>query len=187
MPSIGGYHPYGLASILTELESNRECVGYAWPTNCSPSTPSHLSTGTSEALLDEWCNFPQDQIDNLILSMPRRSKRLHDTGSVADRKRSGRAFIMSGRCGDRFTKKSIEKIVRLHKHHYKMHILAESDERYARLQQDGAICHTLRDSMEVLTEFFDDRVISKGLMPTRLPDLSTQDFFSFGISEKCHF
>ncbi|GFT84645.1 transposable element Tcb2 transposase [Trichonephila clavipes] len=24
------------------------------------------------ALLDEWCNIPQDQIDNLILSMPRR-------------------------------------------------------------------------------------------------------------------
>ncbi|GFV19484.1 transposable element Tcb1 transposase [Trichonephila clavipes] len=23
------------------------------------------------ALLDEWCNIPQDQIDNLILSMPR--------------------------------------------------------------------------------------------------------------------
>ncbi|GFT03337.1 transposable element Tcb2 transposase [Trichonephila clavipes] len=27
---------------------NRACVGYAWPMNCSPSTPSHLSTGTSE-------------------------------------------------------------------------------------------------------------------------------------------
>ncbi|GFW30077.1 transposable element Tcb1 transposase [Trichonephila clavipes] len=25
-------------------------------------------------LLDEWCNFPQDQIDNLILSMPMRCK-----------------------------------------------------------------------------------------------------------------
>ncbi|GFV64419.1 transposable element Tcb2 transposase [Trichonephila clavipes] len=24
------------------------------------------------ALLDEWCNIPQDQIDNLILSVPRR-------------------------------------------------------------------------------------------------------------------
>ncbi|GFV25386.1 transposable element Tc3 transposase [Trichonephila clavipes] len=24
------------------------------------------------ALLDEWCNIPQDQIDNLILSMPSR-------------------------------------------------------------------------------------------------------------------
>ncbi|GBM11306.1 hypothetical protein AVEN_13549-1 [Araneus ventricosus] len=26
------------------------------------------------ALLDEWCNIPQDQIDNLTLSMPRRCK-----------------------------------------------------------------------------------------------------------------
>ncbi|GFY31748.1 transposable element Tcb2 transposase [Trichonephila clavipes] len=26
------------------------------------------------ALLDEWCNIPQDQIDNLILSMPRHSR-----------------------------------------------------------------------------------------------------------------
>ncbi|GFU07892.1 transposable element Tcb2 transposase [Trichonephila clavipes] len=26
------------------------------------------------ALLDEWCNVPQDQTDNLILSMPRRCK-----------------------------------------------------------------------------------------------------------------
>ncbi|GFX36972.1 uncharacterized protein TNCV_1174741 [Trichonephila clavipes] len=74
MLSIGGYHPYGLPSILTELESNGTYVGYAWPTNCSPSFPSHLSTGTSGVLLDEWCNIPQDQIDNLILSMPRRCK-----------------------------------------------------------------------------------------------------------------
>ncbi|GFT07134.1 transposable element Tcb1 transposase [Trichonephila clavipes] len=38
------------ASILTGLESRRACVVYAWPTNCSPSTPSHLSTGTSEGI-----------------------------------------------------------------------------------------------------------------------------------------
>ncbi|GFT73389.1 uncharacterized protein TNCV_1081481 [Trichonephila clavipes] len=69
----------------------------------------------------------------------------------------------SGSCGERFTKKSIEKIVCLHKHHYGIHILAESDERHAWLQQGGATCHTSRDSMEVLTEFFDDHVISKGL------------------------
>ncbi|GFX22830.1 transposable element Tcb1 transposase [Trichonephila clavipes] len=27
-----------------------EYAGYGWPTNCSPSTPSHLSTGTSEGI-----------------------------------------------------------------------------------------------------------------------------------------
>ncbi|GFT80733.1 nibrin [Trichonephila clavipes] len=54
MPSIRGYHPYELVSILTGLESNRACVGYTWPTNCSPSTLCHLSTGTSEGIvLDE--------------------------------------------------------------------------------------------------------------------------------------
>ncbi|GFT42067.1 nibrin [Trichonephila clavipes] len=50
MPSIGGYHPYGLVSIFTELESIRACDGYAWLTNCSPLTSSHMSTGTSEGI-----------------------------------------------------------------------------------------------------------------------------------------
>ncbi|GFX13629.1 DDE_3 domain-containing protein [Trichonephila clavipes] len=31
-------------------------------------------TELRRALLDEWCNIPQDQIDNLILSMPRHCK-----------------------------------------------------------------------------------------------------------------
>ncbi|GFU63130.1 transposable element Tcb1 transposase [Trichonephila clavipes] len=41
------------------------------------SARQHLSTflsGLRGALLDEWCNIPQDQIDNLMLSMPRRCK-----------------------------------------------------------------------------------------------------------------
>ncbi|GFU73049.1 uncharacterized protein TNCV_4777451 [Trichonephila clavipes] len=69
MPSIGGYHPYGLASILTGFES----IDHAWdmldrriavrqpPPTCLPRN--------RRTLLDEWCNIPQDQIDNLILSM----------------------------------------------------------------------------------------------------------------------
>ncbi|GFT43548.1 transposable element Tcb1 transposase [Trichonephila clavipes] len=35
----------------------------------------------------------------------------------------------SSRYGDCFTKKSIEKSAHLHKHHYRIHILAESDEK----------------------------------------------------------
>ncbi|GFW20432.1 uncharacterized protein TNCV_4546991 [Trichonephila clavipes] len=115
---------------------------------------------------------------------------LHDTGSVADRKRSGRAFIMKTKEADVETALQRSPLKRPSvyiKHHYKIHILAGSDEMYAQFQQDGIICHTSRDSMEILTEFFDDRVISKGLWPTRLPGLSIQDFFSLGISEKCHF
>ncbi|GFV81052.1 uncharacterized protein TNCV_2270361 [Trichonephila clavipes] len=64
MPSIGGYHPYGLASILTGLESLADELQ---PVN--PYIPE-----LRRALLDEWCNIPQDQIDNLILSMRKRCK-----------------------------------------------------------------------------------------------------------------
>ncbi|GFS47111.1 transposable element Tcb1 transposase [Trichonephila clavipes] len=35
---------------FTGLESNRACVGYAWPTKCSSSTHSHISTRTSEGI-----------------------------------------------------------------------------------------------------------------------------------------
>ncbi|GFW81480.1 transposable element Tcb1 transposase [Trichonephila clavipes] len=49
-------------------------VGYAWPTNCSPQPPPTCLSELRRALLDEWCNIPQDQIDNLILSMHRRCK-----------------------------------------------------------------------------------------------------------------
>ncbi|GFS73761.1 hypothetical protein TNCV_1458061 [Trichonephila clavipes] len=54
-------------------------------------------------------------------------QRLHDTGSVADEKRLGSVHNenKSGRCGDSFTKKSIEKTVHLHKHHYKIPIPTE--------------------------------------------------------------
>ncbi|GFW88061.1 uncharacterized protein TNCV_217331 [Trichonephila clavipes] len=45
-----GYHPHRLASVLTGLESNRACVGYARLKNCSSSTPYLLSTGTSEGI-----------------------------------------------------------------------------------------------------------------------------------------
>ncbi|GFX33121.1 uncharacterized protein TNCV_5042891 [Trichonephila clavipes] len=42
------------------------------------------------------------------------------------------------------------------------------------------MCHTSRDSMKVLTEFFDDRVISKGLWPPRSPDMSIPEFLLWG-------
>ncbi|GFV70400.1 uncharacterized protein TNCV_4798191 [Trichonephila clavipes] len=81
----------------------------------------------------------------------------------------------------------LNKTLLLHKHHYRIHILAESDERYAWLQQDGAMCHTSPDILEVLTEFFDDCVISKGLWPTLSPDLLIQDFFLWGYLKNVTF
>ncbi|GFX91509.1 hypothetical protein TNCV_3680951 [Trichonephila clavipes] len=47
MPSIGGYHPYGLASILPDLNP----VEHVWDMlgrRIAARQPSHLSTGTSE-------------------------------------------------------------------------------------------------------------------------------------------
>ncbi|GFV70680.1 transposable element Tc3 transposase [Trichonephila clavipes] len=44
----------------------RRITGRQLPFTCLPEL--------RRALLDEWCNIPQDQIDNLILSMPRRCK-----------------------------------------------------------------------------------------------------------------
>ncbi|GFX01901.1 uncharacterized protein TNCV_370901 [Trichonephila clavipes] len=41
--------------------------------------------------------------------------------------------------------------------------------------------------MEVLTEFFDDRVIPKGLWPPRLPEFSIQDFFLWGYLKNVTF
>ncbi|GFV63020.1 histone-lysine N-methyltransferase SETMAR [Trichonephila clavipes] len=43
----------------------RRIVARQPPPTCRPEL--------RRTLLDEWCNIPQDQIDNLILSMPRRS------------------------------------------------------------------------------------------------------------------
>ncbi|GFT32981.1 uncharacterized protein TNCV_149631 [Trichonephila clavipes] len=63
-------------------------------------------------------------------------------------------------------------------------MLAEIDERYAWLQQDGATCHMLRDSMKVLTEFFDDRVISKELCGHLVYRTCQFRIFSLDISEK---
>ncbi|GFU67921.1 DDE_3 domain-containing protein [Trichonephila clavipes] len=44
----------------------RRIVARQLPLTCLPEL--------RRALLDEWCNIPQDQIDNLICSMPRRCK-----------------------------------------------------------------------------------------------------------------
>ncbi|GFV20854.1 transposable element Tcb2 transposase [Trichonephila clavipes] len=70
MPSIGVYHLYGLTSILTGLA----CIEHMWDMLCRRIIARQpLPTCLPElrrALLDEWCDIPQDQIDNLILSMP---------------------------------------------------------------------------------------------------------------------
>ncbi|GFT71229.1 hypothetical protein TNCV_3002241 [Trichonephila clavipes] len=102
--------------------------GWCWPTPCCVGI-----------LVEEEEAWPQVE-------------RFRGIESVADRKRSGRASIVKtkvAKCENLFTKKSIEKTVRLHEHPYGIHISAESDEKYACLQQDDAMCRKSRISSTV--------------------------------------
>ena len=56
-------------------------------------------------------------------------------------------------------------------------------------QQDGATAHTARETMHLLTECFDDRIISRNgnvNWPSRSPDLTSPDF-SCGVISKIKF
>ncbi|GFW61720.1 transposable element Tcb1 transposase [Trichonephila clavipes] len=68
-------NPYGIYSAyspdLNPIEHVWDMFGQRIEARQPP--PPCLSE-LRRALLDEWCNIPQDQIDNLILSMPRRCK-----------------------------------------------------------------------------------------------------------------
>ena len=46
--------------------------------------------------------------------------------------------------------------------------------------QDGVTSHTSHVSMAEIQSFFGDRVISKGLGPLHLPDLTPPDYFLWG-------
>ncbi|GFS80824.1 uncharacterized protein TNCV_1334521 [Trichonephila clavipes] len=85
MPSIGGYHPYGLARILTGLTHPIELVwDMLGPRIAARQPPPTCLPELRRALLDEWVNIRQDQIDNFILRMPRCCKAcvLHPNSSI---------------------------------------------------------------------------------------------------------
>ncbi|GFV31562.1 transposable element Tcb1 transposase [Trichonephila clavipes] len=68
------------ANIVDECLQSEDITPRQPPPTCLPEL--------RRSLLDEWCNTPQDQIDNLILSMPRRYKAppirlVSDTGYCA--------------------------------------------------------------------------------------------------------
>jgi hypothetical protein len=58
--------------------------------------------------------------------------------------------------------------------------LLEPSDRYCWFQQDGATAHTATATMSELKEFFDDRIVSRGLWPPRSPDLTPPDYFLWG-------
>jgi hypothetical protein len=55
--------------------------------------------------------------------------------------------------------------------------LLKVDERNCWFQQDSATAHTAASTMEILHEFFSEKLLSKGLWPPRSPDLTSPDFF----------
>ena len=58
--------------------------------------------------------------------------------------------------------------------------LDDDELRNGYFQQDEATCHTSNESMTEIESFFDDRIISKALWPSRSPDLSQPEFFLWG-------
>jgi hypothetical protein len=56
----------------------------------------------------------------------------------------------------------------------------EEDINSGWFQQDGATAHTSRISLNHVSNYFGERVISKGLWPARSPDLTPPDFFLWG-------
>ncbi len=60
---------------------------------------------------------------------------------------------------------------------YPVIALLKPEERYCTLQQDNATAHTATDTLNMLKEFFDDRLISKNHWLLCSPDLSLADYF----------
>jgi hypothetical protein len=61
--------------------------------------------------------------------------------------------------------------------------LDDEELQYGYFQQDGATPHTTRANLQYLSDFFGDRVISRGTntpWPPRSPDLTPLDFSVFG-------
>jgi hypothetical protein len=62
--------------------------------------------------------------------------------------------------------------------------LLNEEERFCWLQHDGATLHTANSTMEMLKQFFDNRIISKNLWPPQSPDLTPPDYFLWVILSK---
>jgi hypothetical protein len=65
--------------------------------------------------------------------------------------------------------------------------LLNEEERFCWLQQDGTTSHTASSTMEMLKEFFDDRIISKNFVATAAPRPNTPDYFLWGYLKLCTY
>jgi hypothetical protein len=59
--------------------------------------------------------------------------------------------------------------------------LSEVDEQDCWFQQDGATAKTANSAMQMSSECFADRIISRNLWPPRSPDLPSPDFYLWGL------
>ena len=57
--------------------------------------------------------------------------------------------------------------------------LDDQELRHGFFQQDSATAHTARHTIQYLEQYFPERLISKGLWPSRSPDLTPLDFYLF--------
>lgn len=57
--------------------------------------------------------------------------------------------------------------------------LHDDELQHGYFQQDGASAHTAARTITYLQEYFDDRLISRGIWPPHSPDLTPLDFFLF--------
>jgi hypothetical protein len=65
--------------------------------------------------------------------------------------------------------------------------LLEVDEQDCLFQQDGAMAHTVNSTMQMLSEFFGGRIISRNLWPHRFLDLLPPDFYLWGFLKENMF
>ncbi|GFY23169.1 transposable element Tcb1 transposase [Trichonephila clavipes] len=74
MPSIGGITRMDWPAYSLDLNPITHVWDMLGRRIAARQPPSTCLPELRMAMLDEWCNIPQDQIDKLILSMPRRWK-----------------------------------------------------------------------------------------------------------------
>ncbi|GFW84800.1 uncharacterized protein TNCV_680881 [Trichonephila clavipes] len=114
-------------------------------------------------------------------------RQFHGTGSVADRKQSCGASLVKPKVADVETALQRSQIKRPSVY---INIITEIisllniDKRYAWLQQDTATCHTSRDSVEFLTEFCDNCVVT---LATTFSGRQFKIFFLWGYLENVAF
>ncbi|GFT57368.1 transposable element Tcb1 transposase [Trichonephila clavipes] len=82
------YSPDLIPIVLVSDMLGRRIAACQPPPTCLPEL--------RKALLDEWCNIPQDQIDNLILSMPRRLRTPKRAIQVELKASAAAVALMSG-------------------------------------------------------------------------------------------